>query len=379
MAVAFSEFAPAEAITTLIDHGADVKPSNPNGETALDFAVRQGNTSVVDLLTKAGARHRADTFAGSAVTPKPAESVDAAILRSIPLLQRTDATFLRKSGCVSCHHNSLTAMTVALARKQRLAVNEQVARQQLQAIAAYIESWRERVLQGDGIPGQQNTIGYILTGMAAEHHPADAATDALARYLKNAQLPDGRWWNFDGHMRPPIDSSDIQVTAMAIRSLQVYAPRPQRATYQTAVQLAGTWLSKAQPRTTEDRVFQLLGLSWAGGHKDAIRIGARELLAQQKADGGWAQLASLTSDAYATGQSLVVLKESGALTIHDAAYQRGVRFLLNSQLEDGSWFVKSRSIPIMPYFESDFPHSHDQFISVAGTNWATLALIAARQ
>jgi len=60
------------------------------------------------------------------------------------------------------------------------------------------------------------------------------------------------------------------------------------------------------------------------------------------------------------------------------AYKRGVQFLLNTQLEDGSWYVKTRSIPIMPYFESDFPHGRDQFISAAATNWATLALLDAR-
>src|SRR5262245_66158264 len=116
-------------------------------------------------------------------------------------------------------------MTLASARKRRLPVNESIARDQLRKIGAYVESWRERVLQGDGIPGLWNTAGYILAGLAAEQYPPDAATDALARYLKNTQMPDGHWWNFDGHIRPPIDSSDIQVTAMAIRGLQTYAPR----------------------------------------------------------------------------------------------------------------------------------------------------------
>src|SRR6185369_6761478 len=101
------------------------------------------------------------------------------------------------------------------------------------------------------------------------------------------------------------------------------------------------------------------------------------LLSQQGADGGWAQIPSLANDAYATGQALFALKESGALRPHDDAYQRGIRFLLTTQLEDGSWYVKSRVIPIMPYFESDFPHGADQFISAAATNWAAMALAPA--
>jgi hypothetical protein len=51
--------------------------------------------------------------------------------------------------------------------------------------------------------------------------------------------------------------------------------------------------------------------------------------------------------------------------------------MLQTQLEDGSWHVKTRSIPIMPYFESDFPHGVDQFISASGTNWAVMALAPA--
>jgi hypothetical protein len=39
--------------------------------------------------------------------------------------------------------------------------------------------------------------------------------------------------------------------------------------------------------------------------------------------------------------------------------------------------VKGRSIPFQPYFESGFPYGHDQWISAAATNWATMALAPA--
>jgi hypothetical protein len=60
-------------------------------------------------------------------------------------------------------------------------------------------------------------------------------------------------------------------------------------------------------------------------------------------------------------------------------YRRGVAFLLSTQHEDGSWYVRSRSIPFQPYFESGFPHGHDQWISISATNWAAMALIPAAQ
>ena len=251
----------------------------------------------------------------------PAASPRAAVERALPLLQKTDAVFLKKSGCVSCHNNTLTAMTVAAARSAGVRVDDQTARAQLTSIVTFVDAWRERALQGLGIPGDADTISYILLGLAAEQHAPDAATDAMARYLRSRQRPDGHW-SIIAH-RPPSEASDIQVTAASMRSLQLYGPRADRAGYRKAAESAAAWLSKAQPECNEDRAFQLLGLTWARAGRRAIQTAARALLAEQRPDGGWSQLRSLPSDAYATGQALVALKESGALAPSDPAYTEG--------------------------------------------------------
>jgi hypothetical protein len=228
------------------------------------------------------------------------------------------------------------------------------------------------VLQGIGIPGDADTTSYILLGLAAERYPADASTDALARFLAGQQRPDGHW-DLLAH-RPPIESTPMQVTAMSMRSLQVYAPRTLRATYDPLIRRAAAWIGRTPAQTNEERAFRLLGLYWSKADGKAIRAAAKEVLAAQRADGGWSQLPTLESDAYATGQSMFALAESGALPTRDRAYAKGVAFLLSTQLADGSWFVKSRAIAIQPHFESGFPYGKDQFISAAGTNWAALAL-----
>jgi squalene cyclase len=235
--------------------------------------------------------------------------------------------------------------------------------------------WRERSLQGSGIPGDSNTINYFLVGLEAEHYAADPGTDALARYLKNDQMPDGSWRVIG--TRPPLESSEFEITAVAMRAIQAYAPKTQRADYEKAVWRAADWLRTAQPKSNADRAFQLLGLKWAGEEKDALQNAARALLGEQRTDGGWGQLSSMTSDAYATGQSLVALSESGTVAVTDLAYKRGVEYLVSTQLEDGSWYVRTRSIAFQPYFESGFPHGHDQWISAAASNWAAMALIPA--
>jgi len=371
MLAAASDVVTAEVIQGLLARGVDINATSRGGETALTLAKMRGNTAVVEALLKAGAKD-VSAPSGPAAAPVTAPSVRAALERSLPLLQRNDETFLRKAGCVSCHNNTLTAMTVAAARKKGIAVDDGIARQQLKAIGNYIEAWRERALQGSGIAGDSDTVSYILLGLAAENYPADLATDAMAHFLKRQQAPDGNW-RILAH-RPPLESNDIQVTAASMRAIQLYAPKAGRDEYDRAVRRAAAWLATAPVSATEERAFQLLGLGWAGGNKSLIQTAGRALVAEQRADGGWAQLPTLSSDAYATGQVLVALIESGAITVNDAPYKRGVDFLLKTQFADGSWFVKSRALPLQPHFESGFPFGRDQFISAAGSNWAAMAL-----
>ena len=53
---------------------------------------------------------------------------------------------------------------------------------------------------------------------------------------------------------------------------------------------------------------------------------------------------------------------------------RIIRSLLETQESDGSWLVHKRAVSINGYVESGFPHGKFQFISYAGTCWATMAL-----
>lgn len=363
---------PLETIRSLIRGGANVNAKTSAGLSMLDFAKRQGNGALVEALTEAGVR--GENRAPLQLRRKPAPSARAAVERIILALQRADVAFLQRAGCVSCHNNSLTAMTIASARAKGVRVNEQTAKDQLRKIAAFLQENAERALENEGIPGGVDTVSYILLGMAAEGYPSDPITDVWARYLKNNQSPDGRWRCIA--LRPPLESSDFEVTAATIRSVRTYGPKSRKADYAKAVERAVQWLETAKPASTEDLTFKILGLIWGGGSPAAIRTAARELLALQGTDGGWSQLKTLAADAYATGQALVALREARAIAIDSLAYQRGIRYLLNSQLEDGSWHVATRAQAIQPYFDSDFPHGQDQFISAAASNWASMALIS---
>jgi hypothetical protein len=149
-----------------------------------------------------------------------------------------------------------------------------------------------------------------------------------------------------------------------------------KTAYAKSIQLAATWIGEYRPSTNYDLAWRLQGLVWGGKSKDAILKARRDLLALQRSDGGWSDIPSMESAAYTTGLAMISLQSSGLL-VSDPAYQRGVEYLLNTQLEDGSWHVRTRAAGFQPYFDNGFPHGVDQWISAAGTSLATIALTLA--
>lgn len=196
----------------------------------------------------------------------------------------------------------------------------------------------------------------------------------MVHFLSVNQTKDGRW-----HMnmpRPPIQSSDVTATALAIFGLQTY-PLPGRAQeFATQVERGAEWLRNASVETNEERTFQILGLAWAGVSPEWFADLADTLQDEQREDGGWAQLPGLESDPYATGLTLFALAESAGRTLEDPAIKNGVRFLLERQAADGTWHVARRAFPFQPPMDSGFPYGADGWISAAGTSWAAMGLAA---
>ena len=85
----------------------------------------------------------------------------------MPALQRSDAVFTQKTGCVSCHHNTLTAMTVAVAREQRLPIDEGIAAAQRKVIVSLTEDRLDRAGLGTEVT---NLVSNTLVGLAAERY-----------------------------------------------------------------------------------------------------------------------------------------------------------------------------------------------------------------
>jgi ankyrin repeat protein len=387
-----SETQDLEVVRLLLKAGANVDAKSSVGETPLDWAKKFGNQEVIAALIRAGAKegtpYTAPKRAGGGVRLSIAPTVMQAVQAGTNLLQRASTEFFKQSGCVGCHHQPFTSLAVAAARGSGIPVDDAAAKEHIKMSESQWASSQEALLEHYDTGGLVDPPIYSLMAMAAERYPANNVTDTLVAYIADFQRRDGAW-RMGGASRAPLEESVIGRTALALHALQLYSLPARHAEFDQRIARARDWLLKAKPATNDDAAMQMLGLHWgdakggdangAASNAGKVKSCGRTLGAAQRRDGGWAQNPNLASDAYATGESLWALREAGVLSVSDAPYQRGVKFLLSTQWEDGSWYVRSRAVKFQPYFQSGFPFDHDQWISATATAWAVRALAPAIQ
>lgn len=390
---ASSERSAPTLVSLLLARGA-----NPNAEggqpvdnflgstrTPLTLARKRGDTPIVRELLKAGAKdsstaestHESKTLKSRTV--REAKSPVEAIQRALPLLGHTAefsaVQFVKHASnqkCVSCHQQQVPFAAMSIAGSRHFAVDPAILRHQLELLQQGFEGDLETGFEATFHPEPCINQGYLSLDLALAHQPGSEATDSMAHLVSTIQHPDGHWdWNLP---RPPIQASEITSTAFGIHILKHFGIPARQREMDAQIRRARAWLAKADVETTEEKAYQLLGLAWAGDSASALRSRVDDFLRSQRADGGWAQLEGLQSDAYGTGLSLYALLDAGKLSANHPAVQRGIAYLLRTQLSDGSWYVQTRAHPFQPPMDSGFPHGKDSWISASATGWAVMAL-----
>jgi ankyrin repeat protein len=372
-----------EIVQLLLKAHSDPAVKDNIGETAVDWAAKYQHPGTMRALGVPPAAPSKAAKMSAASTPLP--PIRVAVGRSLELLQGVSSAFMKNGGCVACHAQDLTALTAKYAKAHGFAVDDVGLKSQLGDLrASYIRNG-DRFLQRYDGGGAIDTLDYAMLHLAAVDYPADGMTDSIVYNMVSEQMADGSWIRGGAVQRggpspaarAPMQDSDIVRTAQALRAIRTYGWEGRKADLDSHVEAARLWLLRAKPVYNEEFVMQLLGLYWAGEKAATIGSLGHKLIEQQLADGGWSQNPYLPADSYATGQTLFALSEAGILKPADPGYRRGVEYLLRTQHEDGSWHVKSRSPKLQPYFQSGFPYDQDQWISMAATAWATIALTLA--
>jgi prenyltransferase beta subunit len=300
-------------------------------------------------------------------------SEEEEIKKSLTLLRAAAKGHIEKKSCFGCHNQAFPMLAFSKANKRRFEIPKEEIKEQADFTLEFLKKNQEKYSEGKGTGGEADTAGYALLTLELAGVKPNETTDAVVKYFLKHQAANG-YWKVTSN-RPPSEASHFTTNYLALGALRVWGSPKLKNEIEERTKKSAAWIFDTAPKTNEDQVFQLLAFSELKADKTIIEKSAKALIAKQKADGGWAQLEGMDSDPYATATALVSLHLTEMLSNKDKTFQDGIKYLIKTRKEDGSWFVKSRSKPFQTYYESGFPHGKDQFISVAASGWATTALL----
>ncbi len=354
---------------------------------------------------------------------RESERLRIAIDRANAVVEQGVKNYPENRQCFSCHHQALPLLSRSLRNRFDLSEapsefwNEDLTRSVLSFTEESFAAKRNSMREGKGVGGKALTVAYGLWTMDLAGAERNETIDAMIDYLIKTQADDGAW-DFQS-VRPPAASSRSMTTAIAVYGLRAYGPDyVGKSRLQEVFEKANAWSRQANESESQE---ELNGLAWldymlrdevatplsldedATEEKltlnetnsassndpfpkvkntlsitDQLARRIKRILENQNDDGGWGQTADMPSDAYATGQTLIILAQveyREKVSIQSTnAFREGIEFLLNHQKPDGSWHVATRSKPVQVFFDNGDPHGKDQFISIMATNWAIAAL-----
>ena len=293
------------------------------------------------------------------------QEVRQAVSRSLPYLERDGVAWIEVRKCVSCHIVPFTLWTHNEAQARGFPVD-----------AGKVRDWTKWSLQScvdqrdmAGKPGGGglDTVGQLLLARGSTRIAEDApAYDTLIHIALSMQRPDGSW-KAGGQLldqkRPARETDEVSTMWMALALDSLGDDHEEAA---AARDRAVAWLANVKPGQSNEHVAVRFLLERRLGQAKLAAVWRRELLSRQQEDGGWSWLQGEKSDSYATGLGIYTLVQGGVGRRHPAV-RRAMRFLLDTQREDGAWDFpstlrrkKNQSLPISAYW---------------GTSWATLGLL----
>lgn len=306
--------------------------------------------------------------------PLPAAELDArkAIDAGLAFLAEDATNWKEDRKCASCHHIPMVIWTLNEAKQRGYAVDDK-ARTQL---TAWVVAKDDPAKVNPKQPERKEIIVNQTPLMLALGFEAGDLTDAATRdglkamlaLVLNDQDKDGAWRL--KYVWEPHGSTPDVMTTLALLTLTAANAPDLGAEGKTAREKGLKWLLATPPADTPQADgLRLMLLKRLGHPQSEWEPFMKRLLGRQNADGGWGQAAGMKSDAFATGQALYALADTGR-KVDDPEIAKARAFLVKSQQKDGSWEMASR--PGGPGGKSA---KNVAPITNVGTSWAVLGLM----
>jgi hypothetical protein len=331
-----------------------------------------------------------------------ASRADAAIARAVAFLAKESPAWRPENNCYSCHNNGDGARVLYVAQRLGHAVEPQA----LDDTTAWLvrpEQWESNAAdEGDGgqiLAAIQFSAALVdaLAAKARDVRTGQAALERAAAILAAGQEANGSWTvGAQGALGSPVTYGNYLATVFALRTLKVAVGEPapalvardfaplaarvdqdgrQRSTDAKTQELrlriakAEAWLRAQRPKNVLDASATVIGLH---GAEDADareqRLRCVELLrAAENESGGWGPYVISPPETFDTAIAMLALSMVEPQANVQAALDRGRRWLVENQLEDGAWRETTRPA-------GAFSYAHQ----MSTTAWATQALLATR-
>jgi hypothetical protein len=304
-----------------------------------------------------------------------------AVTRALTFLKDGAVRWRAERQCASCHEGAMTVWAMNEAKTFGYAVDA--------AYLAEATAWGKLPLTGlskprDPRPGRSMVSTFALyMSVGAQNQPGQTLLSEAE--LKTIADHAGRHLEDDGSaltpatMDPPLPLNGPPPTWESREVLTLFAvlgmypganadvKEPNAA--QEGRARALRYLAGISPgKDNQTQALRLLLAVQKKKPKKTLREAADAILKRQNSDAGWSQIAGLPSDAYATGQNLYALSIAG-VDRKKSGIKRAVRFLTETQREDGSWAMTRRGHPGIT------PGPFTQPIVYIGSAWATIGLV----
>jgi hypothetical protein len=288
-----------------------------------------------------------------------------AVARGVSYLEREVPRWRAEHPCYSCHNNGDAARALIAASAR----GHQVDRALAGTIdwLAHPEQWNQNKGEG-GLDDKPLAHVQFAGGLTSAHEakiPA-ATASALARaaaLVAADQKPDGSWrLQTSQGVGSPVTYGAPLVTWSAMRTLRATGDRR----FEPAIARGEAWIREMAVETVLDASAVILAIERATDDRAAAqRRRCLDILKRGQApDGGWGPYVTSAAEPFDTAVALLALKAVEKDSALQTAIERGMRFLIDRQLEDGSWPETTRP-----------PNQESYAQRISTTAWALLALM----